>query len=311
MVTWRGKTDVERGFAEFCKGARVDADWIWQDAAQSPQRLSEIAADIERVKPDLVYTWGTPATLGIAGSAAKPHPVIGKTIPLVFALVADPVAAGITLSRLDHGRNLTGVSHVAPLETQLESMRAYRPVKGVGVFYNRAEPNSVSIVERWNVFGKSGGFPVVAVPFPSAGNATQPQPFALDAIATHLAQMRTQGVNWLYLGPDSFLFTQLPLIAGTATRAGLPTFAAVESIIAGPAPVLVGLVSEFYQIGQFAAYKAMRILSGQRNLPIETLKRFSLIVRLDTAREIGIYPPLAMVDYADFRGQKKASGVIR
>lgn len=305
MVTWRGKTDVERGFEDYLRQRPQSTkapQLIWRDAAQKRDRLTEIAAEIVRVKPDLVYAWGTPATLGLAGSVNKPHAIIGNTIPLVFALATDPVAAGIARDAQTPGRLITGVSHVAPLATQLDSMRAYRAVKGVGVFFNPAEPNAVSNVARWKEFGKNNNFPIVDVPFPLAGDA--PQPLSAEAVAEHMEVMRAKGVNWLYLGPDSFLFTQVGVIATAATQAGLPTFAAVESLIASQAPVLTGLVSKFYQVGQFAAYKAERMLAGEHNVPIETLKRFSLIVRLDTAHTLGVYPPLSMIDYAEFRNKK-------
>ncbi len=300
MVTWRGRTEVEKGFLDFWKSQPVSPEFIWQDAAQSRSRLDEITAEIVRVKPDLVYTWGTPATLGIAGSADSPHSVIGKLIPVVFALVADPVAAKITRTLDNHGRNICGVIHVAPLTAQLQAMRSYCRVQGVGIIYNQLEPNSVANVKAWQRLGSVGNFYVVPENFPLNKNGELlPASNGINAkIVQHIAK---SGVNWLYLGPDSHLFTQLDSVATAATAQGLMTFAAVESMLDNSAPVMSGLVSKFYQIGQFAGLKAQQMLSGRTSVPIETLKRFSFIVRMETAKAISAYPPLGLIDYAEFR----------
>ena len=300
MVTWRGRTDAERGFVDYWKTQNDAPDLIWHDAAQSPERLVEIAADIVRVQPDLVYAWGTPPSLGLAGSTNNPHLSIGKKIPLVFAIVADPVAAALTSRLVNHGRAITGVSHVAPIGKQLSAMRSYQEIRGVGIVYNKLEPNSVANVAAWQALGVKEGIRIVAESFPVTNNR-------LDAASTQnniemISRIAGTGANWLYLGPDSYLFTQLTSIAGAATDQGLSTFTAVESMLNGNAPVLTGLVSKFYQVGQFAAYKSQQVLRGERDVPIETLKRFSLVVRLDTAKQLGVYPPLSLIDQAEFRG---------
>ncbi len=300
MVTWRGKTDVEAGFIQYWRATRQEIDWVWRDAAQSPAKLADIASDIVRLQPDLVYTWGTSATLGIAGPASRPHPIIANQIPLVFALVADPVAAGITTSLTNHGRNLTGVSHVAPLAAQLAAMRAYRDVKAVGIIYNKLEPNAAANVQAWQQLGEKERFPVWAEHFPLApgGTLESPNENANRALVEKLA---SRGINWLYLGPDTHLFTQVASIARATSANRLATFAAVDSLLSGDAPVLCGLVSKFDQVGQFAAFKGQQLLSGKRNIAIESLKRLSLVVRLDVAKSLNLYPPMSMLDRAEFR----------
>ncbi|MEI6737573.1 MAG: ABC transporter substrate binding protein, partial [Pseudomonadota bacterium] len=238
--------------------------------------------------------------LGIAGSADQPHPVIGKRIPVIFALVADPVAAKITHTFNNHGRNICGVTHVAPLSAQLLAMRSYRPVAGVGIIYNQLEPNSVANVTEWQRLGKAGNFAVVAENFP-VSQIGQLLPSSSETNTKIIDRIAKSGVNWLYLGPDSYLFSQLDSVATAATERGLMTFAAVESMLNSNAPIMSGLVSKFYQVGQFAALKAQQVLSGQSNIPIETLKRFSFIIRLDTAKMLSAYPPLGLIDYAEFR----------
>src|SRR5580765_4700372 len=73
MVTWRGDTAVEKGFRDYWKTHHSNVDFVVRDAGQSRARLSEFEAEIVREKPDLVYTWGTPPTVGLAGTTDKPH----------------------------------------------------------------------------------------------------------------------------------------------------------------------------------------------------------------------------------------------
>jgi len=80
-----------------------------------------------------------------------------------------------------------------------------------------------------------------------------------------------------------------------------PTVGAAElAVRSGGA--LVGLVSRYQSIGQLAAAKAVDILVRGKpasSLPVETLKRFSLIVNMTVARSLGVYPPIEMPNYAE------------
>jgi len=81
---------------------------------------------------------------------------------------------------------------------------------------------------------------------------------------------------------------------------GLPTFASTEQLM--DAGALTGLISHYYAIGQFTAYKAEQILVNKvppSRIPIETLTRFTLQVRMDVAEQLRMPPPLPMFNYAE------------
>ena len=75
-------------------------------AEQKPERLPELAADLVRLKVDLIVVSGGPAPL-----AAKRATT---TIPIVMASAADPVGAGLVASLARPGGNVTGLSSLAP-----------------------------------------------------------------------------------------------------------------------------------------------------------------------------------------------------
>jgi putative ABC transport system substrate-binding protein len=65
---------------------------------------------------------------------------------------------------------------------------------------------------------------------------------------------------------------------------------------------LLGLVSNYFNVGEFAAYKAEQILRKSKQpaqLPIESLNRFTFLVNMGAATKLGVYPPLSVVRMAE------------
>ena len=70
----------------------------------------------------------------------------------------------------------------------------------------------------------------------------------------------------------------------------------------GSGAALTGLVSRYYSVGQLAGAKALVILVAGKSpaqVPVETLKRFSLLVNMQVARSLRLYPPIDMLNYAE------------
>ena len=198
------------------------------------------------------------------------------------------------------GRDITGVTHVATLESQLEAIRTYRPFSRLGVLYNAAERNSVATAEGLRQLAASQRFQLIEQVFDrdTDGKAVPAN------IEDKVRAMKLAGAEWLYLGPDTYLFSQIERVANAAMAQRLPTFSATEAALNGKAPVLAGLVSSYYTIGQFAGYKAEQILLGKqaaRAIPIESLSRYSFIVRIDVAKQLDVLPPVSLFNYATIR----------
>jgi putative ABC transport system substrate-binding protein len=298
MVTFRGRTEVEAGFQDYLEAHGFDVDYVERDIARDPRRLPALVDEIRALAPDLVYTWGTPVTLGIAGRwDDPPSPAHIADIPVVFALVAAPVAAGIMPDLASSGRNVTGAVHVVPLETQVRAMQSYRAFDRVGVLYSRSEQNSRAIVAELESLAPAMGFTVLARTF---AEDAQGQPVA-DGAEDLVAGLAADGADWLYYLPDTFLGTIYDRVSPAALAAGLPTFGAAELAVRNGG-ALVGLVSRYYSVGQLAASKALLILRDgvpPAEIPASTLRRFALIINMATAKALGVYPPLAMLNYAE------------
>lgn len=298
MVTYRGETEVERGFFDYLEAQGLEADFTRRDIDRDNDRLPDLVEEIRALQPDLVYTWGTSVTLGIAGrhDSDTPEQHI-RDIPIVFALVSAPVQSGIIPERAAPDRNVTGAIHVVPPETQLRAMQAYRPFERLGVLYSRNEENSVVIVQDLEELADEMGFTLLAQPFVEDDRG---RPTA-EGVEDLVQGLKDQGADWLYYLPDTFLGTIYDRVSPAALQADLPTFGAAELAVR-EGGALVGLVSRYYSVGQLAASKAIAVLRDDADIagiPAETLSRFSLIINMEVAKELELYPPLAMLNYAE------------
>ena len=297
-ITFRGMTDVERGFQDYFAARRIPVQITFRDLNRDNTRMPGFLEEIRRTKPDLVYTWGTGVTLGVAGTYDQVDPQVHITdIPIVFTLVAAPVLAKVVRDLKNPGRNVTGVFHVAPTEAQIRAMASYRPFKSLGILYTPTEQNSVVVVEEVREVSKRLGFSVIAKPLKLDAN----KKVTAEGAPEMVRELKQQNAEWLYLPPDSYLGTQAKnVIIPAAMAVGLPAFASTEQLMETGA--VAGLVSRYHSIGQFTAYKAEQILVNKvapAKIPVETLTRFALQVRMDIAEQLKLPPPLPMFNYAE------------
>ena len=291
MALWRGPTEVEKAFADHLRETGVAVELIVRDAGQDAKKIPAMVAEIKQLKPDLVYAWGTPMTLGLVGAMGQAEPARHVTdIPVVFTMVASPVGSRVVGALAESGRNVTGVTHTVPLETQLNAMRSYGAFARLGVIYNPKEENSVSVARRLAEIGASEGFALV--------ERTLTDPAAIPGL---VAELKRDGAQFLYIPADTLVGQHRQALTHAAIEQGLPTFAAAELSIRS-ADALLGLVSRYDQVGRFTAHKARQILVEGKpaaEIPVERLTRFSLIVRMNVARQLGYYPPVGLLNLAE------------
>lgn len=299
MVLWRGETEVERGFraalAESGVAAKIDVFNVDRDLT----RLPDILRTLRAAPPDLVYTWGTGVTLGVAGAwdTATPEAFL-RGVPMVFVMVAAPYETRVAPPVQEPARpDLTGVSHIAPLAAQINAIRSYFPLQRLGVVFNPAEANSVSNVHALRTQAARQGFTLLEAPVPLASDG-QPSPDSIPGLVTELAE---KGAQVLYIGPDNFIGNHRHVLTDAGIAQGVPSFSATELEIRD-GEAMFGLVSRYEQVGRLAAAKVRAILVDRTpvsEIPVETLERFAYLIRLPVARKLGRYPPLSLLRYAE------------
>lgn len=298
MILYRGETEVETGFRDYFASRGIAVELIVRNVDRDIRKVAELITEARFLSADLIYTWGTPVTLAVVGARTAINPSLHVTdIPVVFTMVASPEGSGLVGSRASSGRNVTGASHVVPTDQQLGAIRAYRKLTRMAVLYNPSEPNAVLTVDELRAAAKRDRFELLEQPV-ALDVQGQPMESALPQIIADIARRKPQ---LLYLGPDSFIGANRKVVTETALANRLPTFSATE-IALREGKALFGLVSRYENVGRLTARMAEQILVQKihpKDIPIETLARFSYIVNMTVAAELDFYPPLKVVNYAE------------
>ncbi|WP_417829191.1 ABC transporter substrate-binding protein [Thalassospira sp.] len=296
MILWRGETNVEQGVRAYFDEKDIPVDLIIYDIERDLSRIPDIIDDIRKDPPDLVYTWGTGVTSAVVGKYDAVDPDRNITdLPVVYVMVSSPWKTGIAAPKGQSRPNVTGATHIAPLAAQINAIRAYRPMNKLGVVYNSREDNSVSNVSDLKNLGREMGFDVLAFPL---GTESEPSP---DDIVPAVAELARQGADILYIGPDNFIGTYRDALTDAGFANGLAAFSATELEVRD-GHAMLGLVSRYELVGRLAARKIEQILIdgiSPAEIPVETLDRFSYLIRLSSARKLKLYPPLLLLDYAE------------
>lgn len=302
LVLWRESTDIEEGFREYLN-SEINVQFEVLNAEQNTSNLPHFIQKIKEEKPDLVYAWGTSVTLGLVGAYDMTEAEKAKLIndiPVVFTLVSYPTYSRIVPNEHSSGRNVTGSSHLAPLELQINAIKGYNNnTKTLGVIFNPREPNSVENVEQLKALAEREGLTLLqrAVPLDADATNISPIPEMIPALIDELAPK----VDFLYLGPDSFLAGHNKILTTlSALWAYLPTFTSTEASIK-KAFATIGLVSAYKALGQFTADKAVQILKEGKKpseIPVETLERFTYILNVPVVHALDYIPPLALAGEA-------------
>lgn len=297
QVLWRGPTAVEDGFRSYLTERRIPFRLTVRSLDRNVDNAAAIVAEIKAKRPDLVYTWGTSTTTAILGRFGARDPERHVTdIPAVFTLVAYPREAGLIRSDAAPGDKVTGVRFLAPIEAQLNTIRAYRAFSRLAVIYNPTEHNSRLNVQELRDADTRFAYSLIELPVPLDADGRP-----IGSSVPHLvAEARLAGADFLYIGPDSFTAVHADTLTGEAIRNRLPTFAATELPLRS-ARAMMGLVGQYETIGRLTALQAERILEQGRDpgtLPVASLERFSLVLKMDVVRDLELYPPMRMLTIA-------------
>jgi len=296
MALWRGWEEAAQGFRDYFINQNIPVELIVRDANQDKSKLKDFVAEAQSLDVDLVFTWGTTVTEEMLGRYDDPDTEHHITrIPAVFAIVSQPLG-GVVPSLTSSGRNITGTTYLVPMETQVNLIQSYRPLKKLGVVYNPLERNALVAISELTTLGETQGFSVVSVPVDVADG--KPKPASIPA---KVGWLKAERVDFLYIPPDTFLNVNRDILTGAALDLAIPTFAAGEN------PVILsnglfGGVYRYYTVGQLTAYKAEQILVHKikpSEIPIDAPKRLSILINMSVARQLKLYPPMNLLGLAE------------
>ena len=296
MVLPRDNQNIEAGFTNYLQRQGLSVRFLPIRYSGNAQDIPALRQQVREAHPDLIYTWGTPTTLALAGHYDSKDGI--RDTAIVFTEVTDPVGAGLIKSLAQPDRNVTGVSHVAPIPVQLNAIRAYRPFNKLGYVHNPAEPNSQLILAQLQDLARQQKVEVVTATLPQRASG-EPDESGITPAIESVAQ---QGADFLYIGPITYLaYTHRDAVTQAALANKLPTFCATESIVR-QSGCMFGLFANGNNIGAFAGSMAKRILVDKQtpeSIPASSLQRFSLLINMRTASALTLYPPMLLLNVAE------------
>ena len=284
-----GSLAVDRGWIDAFVRRLADLGWkegstltvLTRDVLGDNERAARFAAELVERKVDLIVTFGTPAAQAAQRATS--------TIPIVLALIADPVASGLVASLTRPGGNITGVDNLqaAAASKRVGLLREMVPkLQRLGILVNPTAQGVVWEMESARAAARAAGLEVVV--------AEAARPEAIDA-----ALERLSAVEAINACAD-------PLVARFARRVnafGLQAKIAVawspRALIDGGALMTYG--PDYVDIMRRAAGYADRILRGTPpgDLPVEQAVKFDLAVNQGVARALGIVVPPTVLAAAD------------
>jgi putative tryptophan/tyrosine transport system substrate-binding protein len=268
--------------AGYVEGRNVTIEYRW--AADSDDRLPELAADLVRRKVAVIATPGTTQ----AALAAK---VATTTIPIVFSTGGDPVALGLVSSFNRPGGNVTGIVNTSArlAGKRLGLLRELVPgTTRFAVLVTRNGPLTQTTLKDLDAEAPQLGLPMEILYADAAGE--------IEAAMTKLAE--NSGAA-LMVGPDA-LFTNLRAqIVALAAQHAVPAVYSVREFAEAGGLLSYGpnFVSTYEQVGEYAG----RILKGEKpsDLPVMQASKFELVINLKAARALGVEVPDKLLALAD------------
>jgi putative tryptophan/tyrosine transport system substrate-binding protein len=246
-------------------------------------QLPELAAELVRLKVDVIVTPGTPASV-----AAKQAT---STIPIVFAGVADAVGAGLVANLARPGGNLTGLTGISAElgGKRLELLKEVAPkASRVAVLYNPADRSNVLVLKELQESA-----PALRLTLEPLG-VRGPGEFEGAFVA-----MRRKRAHALFGAAGVLTTEHRKTIVDLAAKNRIPAMWGERQFV--EAGGLMSYAVNFYdQVRRAAAY-VDKILKGAKpgDLPIEQPTKFELVINMKTAKALGLTIPPSLLGRAD------------
>jgi len=262
------------------EGRTVAIAYRWAEG--SYERAAEIAAELVRLKVDVIVTSGTAVVLAAKRATA--------VVPIVFATAADPLGGGLVASLARPGGNVTGLSLQSTdlAGKRLELLREVVPgLQRLAVMASVGSP--AAMLEMGEVQAAARSLALDIANF----EIRQTEDFAP---AFEALKSRAQA---LYVVSDPFVTTNRVRINTLALTARLPTMHAFRDYVE-----MGGLMSygaSFPDLWRRAGDYVDKILRGTKpaDIPVEQPTKFNLVINLVTAKALGLDVPPILLARAD------------
>ena len=261
----------ERGHVE---GQNITIDYRW--AHGKVDAMPGLAAELVRLKVDVIVAGGTAVALAARDAT--------RTIPIVFAAVADPVGAKLVSNLARPGGNLTGLStaNIDTVGKRLELLREMLPrkVSRVGFVFNPADASNLLGVQEREAPARVLG--ITLRPIEVRGP---------EDLEVAFSRMTSERIDAVSVAAGALTNTHAKRIVQLAASHRLPAIYGNRLFV--EAGGLMSYSTDFRDQYRGAAAYVDKILKGARaaDLPVEQPTKFELVINLKTLKALGLTIP--------------------
>ena len=262
----------ERGYIE---GQSIAIEYRYAEGKRD--RLPELAAELVRLKVDIIVAAG-------GDQLVRPIKNATKTIPIVMiGQGLDPVAEGLVEGLARPGGNVTGLTNLGPelAGKRLDLFKEAVPkIANVAVLYEPANPGSVLQMKEALAAARRLGLTIRPWEVRDA-----------DGFEKEFAALSKERPDGVYVVGGPLMTANQKRIASFALKSRLPSMhGSREAVEAGG---LMSYGADRVDIYRRVAYFVDKILKGAKpaDLPVEQPKKFELVINLKTAKQIGVTIP--------------------
>lgn len=258
----------------------VESRWAHGKVAELPG----LAAELVRLKVDVIFAGTTPAALAARDAT--------KTIPIVIAVVADPIGVRLISALERPGGNVTGLTtsnvEIIPKRLQLLKEVSGRRASRGAMLFNPADASNVLGLRSAQGAARALGMELR----PIAVKGPEDFESAFSTIAS-------EGIGALLVAAGALTDSHARQIAELAAKTRVPAlYGAREFVEAGG---LVSYSASFTDNYRRAAAYVDKLLKGTKpeDLPVEQASKFEFVINLRTARTLGLTIPPSLLARAD------------
>lgn len=216
------------------------------------------------------------AIVAIATPAAQAAAAATTEIPIIFDAVADPVGAKLVTDLDSPTGNITGASHMIPVDKIFEFCKELTPdVKKFGFLYTSSEVSSQSTIEKAKEAAPSYGYEYIESTITSVSELQQ------------AAEVLADQVDAIYVPNDNTIASAMPILAEVGREKGVPIYVGADSMVVDGGYANVGV--SFEDLGIEAGKMTGEILDGKQpsEIPVKRFDEFQKIINKTTAEKVG------------------------
>ena len=259
----------------------ITIEWRW--AEDRVERIPELAAELVRLKVDIIVTNGTPAIQALKSAT--------RTIPILMATVGDPVATGLVESLARPGGNITGFSAIAPSlgQKRLELLTEVVPnASRVAAMLNPTNPTYRPELQETQDAARTLGVQIQTIEVSDS-----------NTLQEGFAAMTRDRARALVVFTDAIFYSMRGRIVEHAAKSRLPTMYWQREFVDDGGLMSYGPNTN--DLFRRSALYVDKLLKGTKpaDLPIEQPTKFEFIINLKAAKQIGLTIPPNVLARAD------------